>query len=415
MTQVHSKPLTALGIKKMRSGATLTDAGEYRGLRVTRNTAGIRFIYRFRHPDSNRLTQITLGHDPVMSLADARKVMLEQKQLRNAGQVPCIRSGQDDSYADYTTEQLIGDYIKELVGRRKEKGVKEVERMLTNILLKRHGLSQARMLDKSLVKKLVLNQISRGNNVQAGRFLRELSSSFEMAIDEERLPPDFGNPAQSVIAMLKRRKIRTTAQAGKRWLKDPELRKLFEWLQSGACTFSNSQRIAIEIALRTGCRSGEAIAARWEDIDLDRCEWSLTDTKTNVPRTVALSSQTVAWLRTLIVLRHGEFVCPSSKGSQHLTQKSLTHQLWHARKTNRHPEIEQWSPHDLRRTVRTRLAEMGIPTQVGEAMLGHSRSGVEGIYDLAEYLPQIREWLQVWNDHLDTLRPKASHLQVVAS
>jgi hypothetical protein len=38
--------------------------------------------------------------------------------------------------------------------------------------------------------------------------------------------------------------------------------------------------------------------------------------------------------------------------------------------------------------------------------LDHSRSGVEGIYDLAEYLAQIREWLQVWNDHLNTLRPK---------
>ena len=56
-----------------------------------------------------------------------------------------------------------------------------------------------------------------------------------------------------------------------------------------------------------------------------------------------------------------------------------------------------------------------VEVPVGEAMLGHSRSGVEGIYDLAEYLPQIREWLQVWNDHLDTLRPKANHLQVVAS
>ena len=81
MIQAHSKPLSSLGIKKMRSGGTLTHAGEFRGLRVARNTAGTRFIYRFRHPDSNRLTQITLGHEPVMSLADARKVMLEQKQL----------------------------------------------------------------------------------------------------------------------------------------------------------------------------------------------------------------------------------------------------------------------------------------------------------------------------------------------
>jgi integrase len=415
MTQAHSKPLSSLGIKKMRVGKTLSDLGEYRGLRVTRNTAGIRYIYRFRHPDTDKLTQITLGHEPGMSLAAARLAMLEQKQMRKAGRVPSVKAEVDEGKADYSVESLADDYLKELTGRRKEKGVKDVRRTLNNVLVKNHGKLQARLLDKALLQKVTFAQIDRGNNVQAGRFLRELSAALEVAIDDGKLPSDFGNPAQSVMATLKRRKIRTTAQAGKRWLKDPELRKLFEWLQSAACTFSNSQRIAIELTLRTACRSGEAISARWEDIDLERGEWSLTDTKTGVPRTIALSKQTVAWIRTLTVLRSGEFLCPSSKGSHHLSQKSLTHQLWHARKTNRHPAIDSWSPHDLRRTVRTRLAEMGIPTQVGEAMLGHSRSGVEGIYDLAEYLPQIREWLQVWNDHLDTLRPKANHLQVVAS
>jgi hypothetical protein len=84
----HSKPLSSLGIKKMRAGKSLADLGEYRGLRVTRNTPGIRYIYRFRHPDTNKLTQITLGHEPDMSLAQARQAMLEQKQMRKAGGVP---------------------------------------------------------------------------------------------------------------------------------------------------------------------------------------------------------------------------------------------------------------------------------------------------------------------------------------
>jgi len=71
MTQAHSKPLSSLGIKKMRVGKILVDLGEYRGLRVTRNTAGIRYIYRFRLPHTDKLTQITLGHEHDMSLAGA--------------------------------------------------------------------------------------------------------------------------------------------------------------------------------------------------------------------------------------------------------------------------------------------------------------------------------------------------------
>jgi hypothetical protein len=60
----------------MRVGKILADLGEYRGLRVTRNTAGIRYIYRFRLPHTDKLTQITLGHEPDMSLVGARLAML---------------------------------------------------------------------------------------------------------------------------------------------------------------------------------------------------------------------------------------------------------------------------------------------------------------------------------------------------
>ncbi len=76
MTQAHSKPLSSLGIKKMHMGKILADLGEYRGLRVTRNTAGIRYIYRFRLPHTDKLTRIALGHELDMSLAGARLAML---------------------------------------------------------------------------------------------------------------------------------------------------------------------------------------------------------------------------------------------------------------------------------------------------------------------------------------------------
>ena len=61
MDQVHSKPLSSLGIKKMRVGKTLADLGKYRGRRVTRNTAGMRYICRLRDPHTDKLIQITLG------------------------------------------------------------------------------------------------------------------------------------------------------------------------------------------------------------------------------------------------------------------------------------------------------------------------------------------------------------------
>ena len=60
MTQAHSKPLSSFGIKKMCVGKILADLGEYRVFRVTRNTAGIRYLYRFRCSHSDKLIHGTL-------------------------------------------------------------------------------------------------------------------------------------------------------------------------------------------------------------------------------------------------------------------------------------------------------------------------------------------------------------------
>lgn len=67
-------------------------------------------------------------------------------------------------------------------------------------------------------------------------------------------------------------------------------------------------------------------------------------------------------------------------------------------------DLPKWTPHDLRRSVRTGLARMGCPSEVGEAILGHARAGIEGTYDLHSYEPECRLWLQKWCDHLDRLQ-----------
>lgn len=64
-------------------------------------------------------------------------------------------------------------------------------------------------------------------------------------------------------------------------------------------------------------------------------------------------------------------------------------------------DIEAWTPHDLRRTVRTGLSRLGCPNEVAEAILGHSRSGIEGTYDLHKYEKECAQWLQVWSGYLD--------------
>jgi integrase len=58
------------------------------------------------------------------------------------------------------------------------------------------------------------------------------------------------------------------------------------------------------------------------------------------------------------------------------------------------------TPHDLRRTLATGLARLGIPRDDRLAVLAHSYGDVHEIYDQYERLPQKRTALETWERHL---------------
>lgn len=58
--------------------------------------------------------------------------------------------------------------------------------------------------------------------------------------------------------------------------------------------------------------------------------------------------------------------------------------------------LDPFTPHDLRRTFATRLAEMGIAPHVVEKCLNHRMQGVMGIYNRAEYEAERIEAAQAW-------------------
>jgi integrase len=68
------------------------------------------------------------------------------------------------------------------------------------------------------------------------------------------------------------------------------------------------------------------------------------------------------------------------------------------------------TPHDLRRTVATGLARLGIPRDDRLAVLAHAYGDVHEVYDHYERLPQKRAALEMWERHLRkviTDQPKA--------
>nr|WP_324258844.1 tyrosine-type recombinase/integrase [Cellvibrio fontiphilus] len=420
------KALTSRAIEAMKPGSKeLADSGENRGLRVSCGAKGIKtFIYRYRSPLTSKLVQISIGHYPTVSLAEARLKCAELKLMRANGRCPATeqreRRAQDQKVhqhlqghtSAFTVKDLVELYLtqhiedrkvsgKSFSGARNPKGQSETRRTLYGDAVRVLGDMPAAAVTRKDITNMVMAIVERGAKVQAGNVLRELSAAYEYAIGLEKLPDTFANPALLAKAGLRQAKVKLTSERGKRVLSEAELKKLLQWLPGSA--YSTTQKNVLRFTLWTGCRTGEVCAAEWKDIDLDKKTWHLRDTKTGVERYVQLSSQAVEFLKVL-KMTTGDYLFPSIKGKKPLQQKQLTEQAWRMRTEGRMLDIEPWTPHDLRRTVRIGLSRLGCPNEVAEAILGHSRSGIEGTYDLHKYEKECAHWLQVWADYLIALR-----------
>src|SRR5262249_48119435 len=56
----------------------------------------------------------------------------------------------------------------------------------------------------------------------------------------------------------------------------------------------------------------------------------------------------------------------------------------------------EWITHDIRRTVRTRLASLRVADVVAEMVIGHGRKGIQRVYDQHTYEQEMREALELW-------------------
>jgi integrase len=68
--------------------------------------------------------------------------------------------------------------------------------------------------------------------------------------------------------------------------------------------------------------------------------------------------------------------------------------------------LKQWTHHDIRRSVATGLANIGVQPHVVEQILNHRsghKSGVAGIYNRSSYEREVRAALALWSDHVGTL------------
>lgn len=395
------EPLTAAIIADMQPGEERGDA-QCAGLRVRCSASGKKvFFYRYRSKDG-ALREIRLGDVGPLTLAKARDAALKKRVERDQGKDPQLEKRKERVEATrervaqrYTVNDLVDDYVKEALSKQKRGA--EAERLLRKYFLPVFdGKPAIELTRRELQEELIRPKMLKHPRT-ATTILSRIRCAYAHGIDQGRLPDQFAPPTLGIKGASQVRRRRA--------LTDAELAKFLKWLPHSP--YSRLVRESMMLVLLTGCRSGEIVAGRWRDVDLERGVWTMRETKNGEPHDVMLCQQAIE----LLGYRKGidkVFVFPSTKAGQHVKQKALGL----AQYTARHMEADSgakdpievpWTVHDLRRTVATGLARLGCPRVVQDRILNHVDNSVAAIYDRHSYDAEARTWLQKWADHMDAL------------
>jgi integrase len=187
-----------------------------------------------------------------------------------------------------------------------------------------------------------------------------------------------------------------------RVLRDAELRLVWHALGD------NQYGTIIKLLMLTGQRVNEIAGLRWSEVDFDRGIISLPGerTKNGRPHDIPMAA-TVRSLLESQAKNVGRDLVFGKPGAGPFSGLSRCKDALDERITelNGSP-LPGWVHHDLRRTVATGMANIGVQPHIIEAVLNHvsgHRGGVAGIYNRANYAAEKAAALTRWDEHVASI------------
>ena len=289
-----------------------------------------------------------IGAYPAMGLAEARQ------------RVQDIRNGK----VSITVSEAAKAFLLHV--RAQYKDPEQVQRRFdVDILPTLEGyLSDVTRQDVSdLLQKIV----DRGSPVAANRTLADIKNLFAFAFEKGWID---GNP----ITPLTRRAVGGKEKPKSRNLSLGEIKSALE------LNVTPSTGWCLYFILLTGCRPSEAIyAIRHRTVVLPP-EAVKSDRPHSIPATAAVRAAL-------------KLAPPPPKD-----HRVLSHALRRLEQT--------FTPHDLRRTFASRLADEGVPPHVIEKLLNHQMEGVMAVYNRAEYWPERVAAQKLWGLRLKQIKKR---------
>jgi integrase len=164
----------------------------------------------------------------------------------------------------------------------------------------------------------------------------------------------------------------------------------------------------IQLLILTGQRRAEVAELRWDELDLNAGLWIIPSTRSKNHRQhkVPLAPGAVEILRSVPRFDASEFVLSASNtppSGFSRCKARLDHAIARLNKGEAPPP---WILHDIRRSVASGMARLGINLPVIEKILNHvsgSFGGIVGVYQRHSFEAEKRAALDCWAQHIDAL------------
>jgi integrase len=364
---------------------------------------------RYRHAGAPR--KLTIGPHPAIDLASARTIGGKALRAAAEGRDPAAEKQSAKGEAKRAAieeargkRDLFENVAREFIERHAMKSNRETTWRETARILGLRPDAEGKLIEvggdvipawkgrkvQDITKRDVIALLDSVNDrapIMANRVLAAVRKLFNWCL------------ARDVISVSPCALVEPPApeRSRERILTDDEIRRLWKATDVEGWPFGP----LVKMLLLTGQRLGEVGGMRWDELDLDAKMWTLpgervkNDNKHEVP----LSDLAVEILRAQPRIK-------TTKGFVFTTTRDAAVSGF-SRAKDRLDEtmaadggaLEHWTFHDLRRTMASGMARLGIQLPVIEKILNHTSGtfrSVVGVYQRHSFADEKRAALQAW-------------------
>lgn len=319
-----------------------------------------RKVYVLSYRVAGRKRLITLGYHGVLTLDQARAMAREKLVEIDKGEDPLTTRQKINN--GKTIKDLCNTYIERHAKPHKKSWLKD-ESQIKRFILPTWGTHKVvNVLQADVIS--LHNKIGKTRPYEANRVLTLLSKMFSLAQQWGYLPDNVKNPAVGIRHYKEQKRDR--------WVTPEELPRLAQAINEEENIYAAK---AIWLYLLTGLRKTELLQAMHSDIDWERKELRLGDTKSGRTHYVPLSEPAIQALKSIPRVVGNPYILPGKKIRAHLVNISKP---W--LRIRKKANIEDVRLHDLRRTVGSWLAQTGSSLHLIGRILNHSSQSTTAVY-----------------------------------